>query len=192
MKIRGKNLLLIALKLLFILIGCKDFNKKEVKEIKMPHTNVLVKEKSFVLIKNIIDNEKDKIKAYFDFPIISDDIWYKVLGDNQEKYSDKEFNKKDFDIYFNQLFTNEFKQCLSKIDFDQLSIHKHYETEYIHYKENDYQVKSNVSIILLDNELKIEFRSLTQVDAKEYEHTEIFTFALQNCQLKFVSFTMAG
>jgi hypothetical protein len=70
---------------------------------------------------------KDKAKArnFADFPISPDenDIWYLACGLDEELFNtrrDSEFSSKDFEIYFNRLFSKQFILCFLKIKMQDL------------------------------------------------------------------------
>lgn len=147
------------------------------------------------LKKSVVESKKEDAKVFFDFPIKNDDLWYKVLNDKDvEKYLGKSFTEKDFEVYFNKMFVNSFKDCLSDIDTSQLLKNGKFSSNFVIYRENDFFVKSQIEASYSNGELKLIFNSIIQNNTKEFisEHTEGYILKIINHRLKFASFYMAG
>lgn len=145
--------------------------------------------------KFVIEGKKNDVKVFFDFPIKSDDLWYKVLDDKEvEKHLGNPFSEKDFETYFDNIFINSFKECLSDIDVQQLFDNGKFSSKSVTSKENDYLLKSQIEASYSNGELKLVFNSVIQNKASEFEaeHTEGYTFKVLDNRLKFAIFYMAG
>lgn len=145
--------------------------------------------------KCVIEDRKNDAKIFFDFPIKSDDLWYKSLDDKEvEKHLGNAFTERDFETYFDKIFIKAFKESLSDIDVQQLFDIGKFKTKYVVSKENDYLVKCQMETTYSNNELKLVFSSVFQNKANEFEaeHTEIYAFNVSGNRFKFATFYMAG
>jgi hypothetical protein len=145
--------------------------------------------------KCVIENRKIDIKQFFDFPIISDDIWYKVIGEKEvESHLGNAFTEGDFETYFDMIFIKSFKESLSDIDVQQLFDIGKFNTKYAVSKENEYLVTSHIEATNYNNELTLIFRSVIKNKANEFvaEHTEFYIFNIRGNIIKFTTFYMAG
>jgi len=145
--------------------------------------------------KFVIEGGVEEAKVFFDFPIKSDDLWYKVLDDEAvEKQLGNLFNEKDFEIYFDNIFNKSFKECLSDIDVQQLFDSGKFSSKFVTSRENGYLVKNQIEATYSNSELRLIFNSIIQNQSNEFEadHTEIYTFVIIGNRLKFSAFYMAG
>ena len=184
---------------LFAFSSCKgktDSIDSQVIKTKLVKTDLETVENQFNLFKKfVVNGKKNEAKMFFDFPIKSDDLWYKVLDDEAvEKQLGNLFNEKDFEIYFDKIFNKSFKECLSDIDVQQLFEHGKFSTKLVTAKENSYLVKNQIEATYSNGELRLIFNSILQNQANEFEaeHTEFYTFVVIGNKLKFSSFNMAG
>lgn len=206
MKVQDRKLqvimgLYVSIGLAFIFMSCNGktgSTQSQITESKnLPIVNKFdTLQNQFVRFREfVIGNKKNDTKAFFDFPIKNDDLWYKVLEENEvDKYIGSPFTEKDFEIYFDSIFTESFKKCLSNIDIEQLFNSGKFSTNFVVSRENNYLVKNQIEATYSNGELKLTFNSVVQdnADETEAEHTEIYIFNFISNRLKLETFYMAG
>ena len=151
----------------------------------------------FEQFKNLVlENKKQEIKVFFEFPINGVDLWYKVLSDSdiQKANTEKPISEVDFNNYFDKIFSRNFKDCLEGLNTHQLFDSGQFSTKFIAFNQGDLVGKSQMVAVYLDNELTLTIHIILQHNSDEgdSEHTEIFTFKNINQRLRFTSFNMAG
>lgn len=146
--------------------------------------------------KLVLEGKKEGVKVFFEFPIKSVDLWYKVLTDDEieRANTDSPFNEKDFTTYFDRLFTKIFKECLSTINSRQLFDIGKYSTNFIGFEEKNFTGKSQIKATYSSNELRLTVNTIIRdkSDKVQTEHTEIYIFKIIDKRLKFAAFFMAG
>jgi hypothetical protein len=205
MEIQGKRLqitnFVVCISLLFVFLSCKEGANSIQSQVTKNKNQSAVNELDTLKIqfnqfkRFVIEGKISDVKVFFDFPVKGDDLWYKVLDDKEvEKHLGNPFTEKDFEIYFDNIFINSFKECLSDIDVQKLFDSGKFSSKSVTSKENDYLVKSQIEATYSNGELKLVFNSVIQNNTSEFEaeHTEGYTFKVLDYRLKFATFYMAG
>ena len=150
-------------------------------------------------------NNRQKLKSYFSFPIIdkSNQIWIPVTPEDEVDgiYESKKtipFTERDFDKYYNKLFSKRFINGLLKIKTDLL--YKTGETASPEFKEGDslsytvyvyYEKKQN--ILSLNFALNRVFKDKAGEIMDGGESSIIYTFTItKEGRLKFQEIVLAG
>lgn len=203
MEIQGKRLQM-AISIVFISLlitfsncngGTNPDHSQVIKNQLAVHKLDTLKNQFDRFINSVIEGEKNDVKVFFDFPIKSDDLWYKVLDDTAvENHLGTFLNEKDFEDYFDKIFTTSLKECLSAIDVKQLFDNGKFTTEPFTSKENGYLVENQIEATYSNNEVRLVFNSIVQDNENELnaEHAEIYIFNVVENRLKLSSFYMAG
>ncbi len=131
-------------------------------------------------------NDKTKAKEFLDLPFQNEgnEIWYLAYSDNEkvtEKLNEnvKPFTEKDFDKYFNQIFTKQLVKCFLKIKTDDL--YKTGKSESPEIKDSSTTYKLYVTFDKTDKtiELNLATKMPYKISDTEYEPGE------SNCIYRF-------
>lgn len=151
----------------------------------------------------VYQRNKEKVKQFIDFPIMNDNnhIWYLIDGGPDEKISSlsdpiKPFTEKDFDKYYDSLFTKRFITCILKIKTEDLWKNSEVQTKaikdgnttYIMYATFD---KSNNTLSLNLNSNSPFKTDNGEMESAEFSEIYVFT-VLSNGKIKFVKVELAG
>jgi hypothetical protein len=147
--------------------------------------------------------DKSKAKAFFDFPFTNEtnEIWYLAYAGNDEAIDKlgatvKPLTEKDFDKYFNKLFSPELIKCLLPIKTDEL--YKKGKSESPEVKSGSTTYKLYATYTKADSTIELNLATKTsyKVSATEYDASEsnyIYYFqVLPNGHIKFKKLLMAG
>ena len=155
----------------------------------------------------VYQNDRARVKQFFDFPIMNgnNEMWYLAKTGNDEALnlpsdSIKPFTEKDFDKYYDKIFSKPFINCLLKIKTQELYDKGHYES--VEFKEGKSTYSLSVTVDKEDNTLqlnlfvKFPYKSEDEngKDIEEFgESAVLYYFSiLNNTQLKFKQIYMAG
>ncbi len=151
----------------------------------------------------VYQRNKEKVKQFIDFPIISDNnnIWYLIyMGvDNKiNSLSDsiKPFTEKDFDKYYDSLFTKRFITCILKIKTEELW--KNSEVHTKEFKEGTTTYSMYAIHDVEGNKLSLNVASNTVYktndgESDNGEFSEIYVFEiLSSGKIKFRKVELAG
>jgi len=149
----------------------------------------------------VYKHDRFKAKAFFNFPISDEnnEIWYLIYGD-PDSLSDSitPFTEKDFDKYFNKLFSDQFIKSILKIKSEELKGKGEYQT--IDIREDDqttYHMSANfdkeastLTLTLASNTI-IKDEKGKVLDGGEF--AIIYRFNIKNDgQLIFAQLALAG
>jgi hypothetical protein len=208
---------IIILYVLFLLASCtsNNTNEKLIKSnIKQPITNIPSQlQDSTSWIENFKDfrnavyhANKTKAKEYINFKSLSESagIWYLIYLDNEkelDKVSTSEpkiINEKDFEKYFDKIFSPVFISCIQKIKTEVLAKTGSYETveikegkatSYIMYANYDKNRNSIGLNLASKTTRKNELGEI--MDGGEFNTIYVFSI-LSNGQIQFKYVTFAG
>ena len=148
-------------------------------------------------------NDKAKAKEFLDLPFQNEgnEIWYLAYSDN-EKATDKlnenvkPFTEKDFDKYFNKIFTKELVKCFLKIKTDDL--YKNGESESPEFKDSLNTYKLYVTFDKKRKIIELNFATNNpfKISDTEYDAAEanfIYQFKiLKNGHIKLKQISIVG
>jgi hypothetical protein len=148
-------------------------------------------------------NDKTKAKEFLDFPFQNEgnEIWYLAYSDNEkaiDKLNEnvKPFTEKDFDKYFNKLFTKQLIKCFLKIKTDDL--YKTGKSESPEIKDGLTTYKLYVTFDKTDKTIELNLATKTpyKISETEYEAGEsnfIYRFQIsKNGHIKLKRILIAG
>jgi len=210
------NLNLLVILIIIIIVACsqntpKIINLKQQKTDSISNKGNEKGEKCLAEFKNlrnyIYQKKKDSLKNYFIFPVkdnySNDNLWYLSLLDNEilyDKLKTTAFTQKDFDKYFDKLFSPKYVKCLLKVKSEILFEKGHYETSSLIRKTEDNTIeriwmnaiydKKTKSLRLMLNDY--EYENYQDKDALFESNIEYDFQYDENCNLKFVKFIFAG
>ena len=150
----------------------------------------------------IYQNNKEKVKQFFDFPVKDEQngIWNLVYTMDEKKIGSlpesTPFTEKDFDKYFASIFPKRFINSLLKVKSEELWKTGNTETKGITEGNTTYSMSANFD--KSDNVLTLGLNSRSpfktddgEMDAAEF--SEIYQFTvLSNGKIKFMRVTFAG
>lgn len=147
--------------------------------------------------------DKSKAKEYLDFPFKNEgnEIWYLAYSDNDKATENlnqnvKSFTEKDFDKYFDNIFTKQLVKCFLKIKTDEL--YKTGKSESPEIKDSSTKYKLYVTFDKATKivELNLATKTPYKITDTEYEVGEsnfIYQFAvLKNGHIKLKRILIAG
>lgn len=199
----------------FLLLSCVNNSNKadeklseenEVIETTSKDENLSVKKTWIESLRGFRDavyqDDLEKIKTYFDFPIQSkqNKLWLFPKMNGEEEYPDLEapFTEKNFEGNYKNIFSKEFIKALLKVK-TKILFEKHaFETDFI--QSGTKKVKMQTKYNQVSNTLSLTFYSeepiydgKTQelIDTAEFTINYTFTFD-SNSRMKFFSVLMAG
>jgi hypothetical protein len=148
-------------------------------------------------------NDKTKAKEFLDLPFQNEgnEIWYLAYSDNEKEADNlnkkvKPFTEKDFDKYFNKIFTKQLVKCFLKIKTDDL--YKSGKSESPEIKDSSTTYKLYVTFDKTDKTIEIDLATKTpyKISDTEYEAGEsnfIYRFQiLKNGHIKLKRILIAG
>ena len=147
--------------------------------------------------------DKSKAKEFIDFPFKNEgnDIWYLAYSDN-EKTTDNlsqnvtPFTEKDFDKYFEKIFTKQLIKCFLKIKTDELYKSGKSESPEIKDSSTTYKLYVTFDKASKTVELNLATKTPYKISDTEYEAGEsnlIYQFAvLKNGHIKLKRILIAG
>ena len=153
----------------------------------------------------VYKHDKGKVRTFVDFPIMNDnnEIWYLVYGGDEKAINMlskkiKPFTEKDFDLYFDKLFSNDFINAILKIKTAELYTNGETETIKFHKgKATTYQIDATFD--KPDNTLSLNLSSKTIIKDKDGETEDggesstIYMFKISpQGKLKFIQVRLAG
>ena len=152
----------------------------------------------------LYQREKSKAKVFFDFPFMNqgNEIWY-VAYSGDEKAMDKigttekPFTEKDFDKYFDKIFSRQFIKCLLAIKTDELYKNGTSESPELKDSATTYVLYATYNKPDRTIELNLATKTSYKVqDSDEYDMGEsnfIYYFQiLDNRHIKFKKLLIAG
>lgn len=213
-----KNITKVLLFILFILISvnCTQTSKPRVNNIQKNDTSIIASDTivnnenkyllEFLKLRNYIyKSQKDSIEHFFllnnNNHENSNAFWYLALaGHNDSLYQIKSstiFTKRDFDKYFNNLFSQQFIKSLLKIRSKELFENGIYSTVHLFEKEDDgcreeywidavFDKKSNNLKLQYNN---YEYNDNDRIGESLIEYDFIYD---KDCNLKFYKLILAG
>jgi hypothetical protein len=174
-------------------------------EANHPHPDTIKWIDNFRTFRDAVyQRDKQKVKQFFEFPVMNpnNEIWYLAYGGVDDKVGSllsdaiKPFTEKDFDKYFDSLFTKRFINCLLKIKTEEL------------WKNGEVQSKAvkdgNTTYIMYaifdksENTLSLNLNSNSPYktddgEMESAESSEIYQFkVLSNGRIKFSRILFAG
>ncbi len=154
-------------------------------------------EKQFIELANAIKNgNSDDLKTFFIFPVKNEDIWYKVLQENELviKNVSKLFTDKDFEKYCNKLFDTDIKKTIATLNFDKISFESEniVKSDTVLIKKGTYLNKCVLSINFNENGVMLSVLSNLYDENNEFltEHIDKYNFIISNNKLLFNGFEM--
>jgi len=148
-------------------------------------------------------NDKSKAKEFLDFPFKNEgnEIWYLAYS-GDEKATDsldqnvKPFTEKDFDKYFNKIFTKPLIKCLLKIKTNELYNTGKSESPEIKDSSTTYKLYATFDKANRTVELNLATKTRYKISGTEYEEGEsnfIYRFMiLKNEHIKLKRILIAG
>ena len=185
--------ILTGLSLLFVLscVNQQNTNRLAKTKIEKSHKRHLRKQLASFL-KRMRKGKPDEVKAYFDFPIKNDNFWYVALESEEwEKHLGKGFGEKEFQTYFNGIFSDNFRKTLAKIDVDKVLKQGRDEAEYTNKSPSDGS-KNTLEIVYADDKITMTFNSTVYYEDMADEYSQMFVFTTKDGILKFKDFQIAG
>jgi predicted DNA binding CopG/RHH family protein len=148
----------------------------------------------------ICQGDKATVKTFIDFPIMNEnnELWDLVFLENENqpnKISDsiKPFSEKDFDKYFNKIFSKQFITSILKVKTAELEKNGQFQTiEFSEGKSTFYHMAA--TYIKSDKELNLNLSSKTIYENDDDgEFNILYHFKVSdNGQIKFSKVRLAG
>lgn len=161
--------------------------------------------KSFTAFRTAVyNNNKQKVKSFIDFPLISEfnQIWQLVDQGNKQpdktNHSSKAFTEDDFNTYYNKLFPATFKKAIMTIKSGELKKKGEAESAASRYdKSTTYKMYATLDSTTQTLTLALGFqRTIKNKKGEPDDHEEygiVYTFSiLSNGQLKFTDVALTA
>jgi hypothetical protein len=159
---------------------------------------------SFTAFREAVQqNDRQKVKSFFDFPIMGEpnEIWFVADQDidssSTEDKTAMPFTEKDFDKYYAQLFPEMFMQSLRGVNADSLWLKGEYDT--IDYKDGETVFNMFSSFDKNENILYLNLATKTPINREEADGMEFSEFNIlyqfkvdKNGSIKFKQINLAG
>ena len=183
-----------------VFVNCQNKNTSEQQNNQVNMNNSASSksiEKQFIELANAIKNgNSDDLKTFFIFPVKNEDIWYKVLQENELviKNVSKLFTDKDFEKYCNKLFDTDIKITIATLNFDKISFESEniVKSDTVLIKKGTYLNKCVLSINFNENGVILSVLSNLYDENNEFltEHIDKYNFIISNNKLLFNGFEM--
>lgn len=183
-----------------VFVNCQNKNTSEQQNNQVNMNNSASSksiEKQFIELANAIKNgNSDDLKTFFIFPVKNEDIWYKVLQENELviKNVSKLFTDKDFEKYCNKLFDTDIKKTIATLNFDKISFESEniVKSDTVLIKKGTYLNKCVLSINFNENGVILSVLSNLYDENNEFltEHIDKYNFIISNNKLLFNGFEM--
>jgi hypothetical protein len=142
--------------------------------------------------------DKIKMKQFFKFPIMHNEVWYFVEADKKdlpdpETDDVKPFTEKDYDKYYDRFFGELFTKALLKIKTAELAGNHHFETPVLRDEVTEYKLNATVDKETKTLTLFLTANTTEGESGEVYESSTWYNFEIiNNRDIKLFQITMAG
>lgn len=181
------------------LVSCQNKNTNEQHNNQVNIHNIVssdsIKNQFIELADAIKNNDCDKLKIFFTFPIYNQYIWYKVLPEDKLDSENilNPFTERDFEKYCKILFDINIKQTIETLNLDKISFpNENFESDTIIVQGNIYLNKCVLLISFNNKGLVLSILSNLHNENNEFlsEHIDKYYFTISNNKLLFSNFEM--
>jgi hypothetical protein len=145
----------------------------------------------------ILNADKTKVAAYFDFPVNSEELKLRTEFADEAEIDISTFDKKTFLQYYDRIITDDIVTFFKNVDFDDLKSKNKVERKMI--PANKVETCNYIyTAAYAANGIQLKLATTTRrdIELKEEdrcpEYAETWQFKLKNGHLKFSGFTAAG
>ncbi|MFN8252094.1 MAG: hypothetical protein U0V75_09450 [Ferruginibacter sp.] len=152
----------------------------------------------------VYNKDKQQVKTFLSFPVMNEanEIWYVAYGNDEKKMRSipgkiKPFTEKDFDKYYDRLFSKSFIGALMKIKSEELYKKGTAETPELRESNNTtYRMYASVDKAAKTLSLNLAFNTVIKDENGEVqdggESNIIYEFKISNHKIVFRQLRIAG